>query len=149
LLRRDCGTAISNGSSVFAASNAITRCLHRKPATVDWDSRASTPATIGKDRVVGILDAGGQAIVYRAVHPTLDKELVIKISRHASPRHCRTAGSVRWWRVHGGHVAREEGDAHPVNGYRNRSRGTGTLRGPNRRMSPAELVIGCQACPNL
>ena len=39
------------------------------------------PALIGKYLIVGCLDTGGQARVYRALHPTLDKELVIKISR--------------------------------------------------------------------
>src|SRR5438105_4886426 len=44
-------------------------------------SRPPRPAVIGKYLVVGELDSGGQAIVYRALHPTLDKELVIKLSR--------------------------------------------------------------------
>jgi serine/threonine protein kinase len=33
--------------------------------------------------VVGVLDEGGQASVYRALHPTLDKELVIKLSHRS------------------------------------------------------------------
>ena len=37
---------------------------------------------IGKYRVIELLDMGGQAVVYRAVHPTLPgKELAIKLSR--------------------------------------------------------------------
>ena len=36
---------------------------------------------IGRYQVIGSLDSGGQADVYRAVHPTLAKELVIKISK--------------------------------------------------------------------
>lgn len=39
------------------------------------------PPFIGRYIVVGLLDAGGQAIVYRAVHPTLEKELVVKLGR--------------------------------------------------------------------
>jgi serine/threonine protein kinase len=39
------------------------------------------PPQIGKYLVVGELDSGGQSIVYRALHPTLDKELVIKLGR--------------------------------------------------------------------
>jgi serine/threonine protein kinase len=39
------------------------------------------PSQIGKYLVVGELDSGGQSIVYRALHPTLDKELVIKLGR--------------------------------------------------------------------
>lgn len=39
----------------------------------------SRPAMIGKYLVVGVLDSGGQSTVYRALHPTLDKELAIKL----------------------------------------------------------------------
>jgi serine/threonine protein kinase len=42
---------------------------------------ASRPDRIGKYLVVGELGTGGQALVYRAVHPTLDKDLVIKLAR--------------------------------------------------------------------
>ncbi|MDB5309215.1 MAG: stkP 4 [Gemmataceae bacterium] len=41
------------------------------------------PAMIGKYLVVGTLGSGGQARVYRAVHPTLDQELAIKLSHRA------------------------------------------------------------------
>lgn len=39
------------------------------------------PAVIGKYLIVGELDSGGQSVVYRALHPTLDKELVIKLGK--------------------------------------------------------------------
>ena len=39
------------------------------------------PPSIGKYVVVGILGEGGQAVVYRAVNPGLNKELVLKVSR--------------------------------------------------------------------
>ncbi|MFH1921656.1 MAG: serine/threonine-protein kinase, partial [Planctomycetota bacterium] len=39
------------------------------------------PTKIGKYHVVDMVEEGGQAQVYRAVHPTLSKELVIKLSR--------------------------------------------------------------------
>jgi hypothetical protein len=42
------------------------------------------PATIGKYFVVGTLDEGGQAVVYRALHPTLGKDVAIKWSRQAA-----------------------------------------------------------------
>jgi tRNA A-37 threonylcarbamoyl transferase component Bud32 len=42
---------------------------------------AERPATIGKYVVVDELDGGGQAVVYRAVHPALGKELVVKLGR--------------------------------------------------------------------
>jgi serine/threonine protein kinase len=38
------------------------------------------PDSIGRYRVVGELDSGGQAAVYRAVHPTLPRDLAIKIA---------------------------------------------------------------------
>jgi len=38
------------------------------------------PAKIGKYLVVGTLGSGGQANVYRAVHPTLDEQVVVKLS---------------------------------------------------------------------
>jgi len=41
----------------------------------------SRPALIGKYLIVGALDKGGQSRVYRALHPMLDKELAIKLSR--------------------------------------------------------------------
>jgi predicted Ser/Thr protein kinase len=44
------------------------------------------PSRIGKYLVVGALDTGGQAEVYRAVHPTLDTELAIKLSRRVVGR---------------------------------------------------------------
>lgn len=39
------------------------------------------PATIGRYLIVGELDSGGQSDVFRALHPTLDNEVVIKLSR--------------------------------------------------------------------
>jgi serine/threonine protein kinase len=41
----------------------------------------STPATVGKYPVVGRLGGGGQGEVYRAVHPELGQDLVIKLAR--------------------------------------------------------------------
>ena len=39
------------------------------------------PEAIGKYRVIELIDDGGQAEVYRAVHPELGKELAIKLAR--------------------------------------------------------------------
>ncbi len=44
----------------------------------------SCPAMIGKYRVVARLGEGGQAEVYRAVHPTLDREVVVKLGHVAA-----------------------------------------------------------------
>jgi len=54
------------------------------PVTADGASpttRPAPPAMIGKYHVIGVLEEGGQAQVYRAIHPTLSKELVIKLGR--------------------------------------------------------------------
>lgn len=42
------------------------------------------PETIGRYRIVGMLDSGGQALVYRAVHPTLPRDVAIKIAHEPS-----------------------------------------------------------------
>src|SRR5579872_3576615 len=44
---------------------------------------SSDPEKIGKYLIVGNLGSGGQASVYRAVHPTLDEQVVIKLSSRA------------------------------------------------------------------
>ena len=44
-------------------------------------STGRLPDLIGRYRVVEEIDAGGQALVYRAAHPNLRRELVIKIAR--------------------------------------------------------------------
>lgn len=44
-------------------------------------SSAAAPLVIGKYRIVRLLAASGQADVYIALHPTLHKEVVIKVSR--------------------------------------------------------------------
>ncbi len=43
------------------------------------------PESIGRYRIVGELDSGGQALVYRAVHPTLPRDVAIKIAHEPSP----------------------------------------------------------------
>jgi serine/threonine protein kinase len=42
---------------------------------------ARLPASIGKYRVLGRLAVSGQAEVFRVVHPTLEKELIVKLAR--------------------------------------------------------------------
>jgi len=60
------------------------------PVTTDSASsvaRPAPPAMIGKYHVIGVLEEGGQAQVYRAIHPTLSKELVIKLGRRPMGSH--------------------------------------------------------------
>jgi serine/threonine protein kinase len=45
---------------------------------------APRPDSVGRYRIVGELDAGGQALVYRAVHPTLPRDVAIKIAHEPS-----------------------------------------------------------------
>jgi len=52
------------------------------PAVLQGE-RSPLPERIGKYPIVSSLGTGGQAEVYRAVHPTLAKEVVIKIGRRA------------------------------------------------------------------
>jgi serine/threonine protein kinase len=47
-------------------------------------SPSPRPECIGRYRIVGELDSGGQATVYRAVHPTLPRDLAIKIAHDST-----------------------------------------------------------------
>jgi serine/threonine protein kinase len=42
------------------------------------------PERLGKYKVVTLLDKGGQTLVYRGVHPTLNKDVIIKVCRRAN-----------------------------------------------------------------
>jgi serine/threonine protein kinase len=61
------------------------------PDDSDLDARAASdehqarPDSIGRYRIVGELDWGGQASVYRAIHPTLPRDVAIKIAHEPSP----------------------------------------------------------------
>ncbi|MEM9827880.1 MAG: serine/threonine-protein kinase [Planctomycetota bacterium] len=46
------------------------------------DSSATQPAMIGDYRVLNLIAEGGQGAVYRADHPTLHRQVVIKIAKH-------------------------------------------------------------------
>ena len=47
------------------------------------------PETIGRYRIVGELDSGGQAAVYRAAHPTLPRDVAVKIAHESSAIDCK------------------------------------------------------------
>lgn len=55
------------------------------PDSREQAERAVVPATVGKYVVIAELDRGGQACVYRGVHPMLGKEVVIKVGHDALP----------------------------------------------------------------
>jgi serine/threonine protein kinase len=65
----------SDESSEFREGNALS----------EPDENRAWPESIGRYRIVGDLDSGGQASVYRAVHPTLPLDLAIKIAHEPSP----------------------------------------------------------------
>jgi predicted Ser/Thr protein kinase len=69
-------TNARGGETMLAAADAL-------PSHPEKTARPGTkamPAAIGKYRVVSVLDSGGQGTVYRAVHPTLGKDVVIKLA---------------------------------------------------------------------
>jgi tRNA A-37 threonylcarbamoyl transferase component Bud32 len=58
-------------------------------------SEPEIPRNIGKYVVVSQLDRGGQASVYRGVHPLLGKDVVIKLSHEAMPPDLRARDHLR------------------------------------------------------
>src|SRR5262249_39430408 len=81
----------------LAPGNQEAAAEELSPTTTDWRTRATpvsfsdaeslgpalgaSPRRIGKYVVVAPLDQGGQAQVYRVLHPSLGKELVLKLGR--------------------------------------------------------------------
>lgn len=68
----------------IAAGASSASTSKRSGDTPTGGNRGDSPERldqIGKYRVIGRIGAGGQADVYRVAHPSLDKELVIKLSR--------------------------------------------------------------------
>ncbi|MEO1526585.1 MAG: serine/threonine-protein kinase [Planctomycetota bacterium] len=59
--------------------NAAPASSRLIPAT---ESSATQPAMIGDYRVLNLIAEGGQGAVYRADHPTLHRQVVIKITKH-------------------------------------------------------------------
>ncbi|OHB81459.1 MAG: hypothetical protein A2V98_02790 [Planctomycetes bacterium RBG_16_64_12] len=67
----------SHAPTTSRAGDTLAETIDHLPG----DRPAPPPAKIGKYHVVDMMEQGGQAQVYRAVHPALSKELVIKLSR--------------------------------------------------------------------
>ena len=75
-------------------NNLRSAIISDKAHAATHDSSRSTthptprlPSDIGKYRIVGRLSSGGQATVYRAIHPQLEKDVVIKRSHRKIPSH--------------------------------------------------------------
>ena len=83
-------TAAGAGSAAIASQAATadwvsaTATLTDTPTSQEPPEPPSRPERIGRYRIVGELDSGGQASVYRAVHPTLPRDLAIKIAHEPS-----------------------------------------------------------------
>ena len=75
----------------FAVDDALSsHVLEEFGSTLTGSSDPSTPSTepvperIGKYIIVARIGIGGQAEIYRAVHPELGKEVVLKLARDAA-----------------------------------------------------------------
>src|SRR6266404_3777524 len=62
-------------------ANALPATLLGPLAVAPTGQAGDRPAAIGKYLILDALDKGGQAMVYRAFHPTLGREVAIKLSR--------------------------------------------------------------------
>ena len=76
--------ALSQASTRGSPSNSKSENAAPTPAVANPIS-AVAPDRIGKYRIIAQLGAGGQATVYRAVHPTLSLDLAIKVSHQPLP----------------------------------------------------------------
>lgn len=95
---RQTGAGAPPSASFFPASNSVSdkgqeteeipaTIVSPQPITPTGNQRGAAapdgdrPAVIGKFLILDALGKGGQAKVYRAFHPTLGREVVIKLSR--------------------------------------------------------------------
>jgi predicted Ser/Thr protein kinase len=88
-----CGAAGPGESVASTDPQAVTEvyrnersAAHRhaeigRPRLAASPESGQLPERIGRYRIVALLGSGGQSIVYRAVHPELEQEVVIKVSR--------------------------------------------------------------------
>jgi len=84
-IRRQFGlhSAISYASDGGTLAAVAGTAVHPADATdAPASSTEGLPTTVGKYRVVSRLGSGGQATVYRGVHPTLEQDVVIKVGHH-------------------------------------------------------------------
>jgi predicted Ser/Thr protein kinase len=74
------------GSEAETASMpSATACAEDSSTVCNRTEPGPRPDAIGRYRIVGELDSGGQASVYRAMHPNLPLDLAIKIAHKPSP----------------------------------------------------------------
>jgi predicted Ser/Thr protein kinase len=88
----DCGRRVERLRAEVRALRESSSAEPREPSVLDLTTTITVeptgpatpgprPAAIGKYLVVGELDRGGQGLVYRAVHPELQRDVAIKIAR--------------------------------------------------------------------
>jgi serine/threonine protein kinase len=78
---RDCQQRKARLSAEVTTLRKLLGDLTPGPADSGLAADPSIPSTIGKYHILEKLGRGGQADVYRALHPTLRKEVVIKLCR--------------------------------------------------------------------
>ncbi|HLJ93425.1 MAG TPA: serine/threonine-protein kinase [Gemmataceae bacterium] len=74
----------SRAADQESGREAVTTTVVGSPPATEVDANAASaerPAAIGRYLVLDFLDKGGQAAVYRAFHPMLGREVVLKLSR--------------------------------------------------------------------
>jgi hypothetical protein len=87
--RQEMGASQEPGKMPWFPSRAPTGSFDPASAGLSFDPvsasdpavSAPAPASIGKYRVLGRVTVSGQAEVFRALHPTLQKELIVKLAR--------------------------------------------------------------------
>jgi formylglycine-generating enzyme required for sulfatase activity/predicted Ser/Thr protein kinase len=78
---RNCAASTPDSSGTSADTGGY-RSPGDQAASGSFARSTPTPETIGRYRVLGRLGGGGQADVYRAAHPSLSVEVVLKLSRN-------------------------------------------------------------------
>jgi serine/threonine protein kinase len=73
---------VGSGSPIWSELDRFARDLDG--ATNSWSPASPDPGFIGKYRVIERIAAGGQATVFRAVHPTLSRDVAIKWSHRTA-----------------------------------------------------------------
>lgn len=75
-------TLTTSASASIDSALSVSRSFGRMPEHIrPRDPAAEIPAQIGRYRITAYLSGGGQGDVFRGIHPTLNREVVIKWGR--------------------------------------------------------------------
>jgi tRNA A-37 threonylcarbamoyl transferase component Bud32 len=70
------------GDKYTTATGTVGSTMRRVGSSgIPPGSPADVPAEIAGYKIVALLDSGGQGVVYRAVHPTLGRDVIVKLGR--------------------------------------------------------------------